>query len=85
MKKPHTEVFTHKKLGFTKFVEETDVSWKIKIISNIDSELIFEREIQHLFQLDYLNMDITLALDKYITLNRGEHEAIGEFLKGWNL
>lgn len=78
-------VFTYKNHGFTKFVEMLDDHWTLKIVSNKDSELIYEGKFYSMNDTHYLNDDVFVALDEYLMTVTDELMQIGSFLLGWRL
>ncbi|MDJ1154475.1 hypothetical protein QNJ24_00065 [Macrococcus caseolyticus] len=78
-------VFTYKHHGFTKFVEMLDDHWTLKIVSNKDSELIYEGKFYSMNDTHYLNDDVIVALDEYLMTVTDELMQIGSFLLGWRL
>ena len=78
-------VFTYKNHGFTKFAEMLNDHWTLKIVSNKDSEIIYEGEFYSIDDTHYLNDDVIVVLDEYLMTVTDELAQIGSYLLGWRL
>ncbi|ULG73187.1 hypothetical protein [Macrococcus brunensis] len=80
------QVFTYKSLGFTKYVERYSNHVALKIVSNKDSEVVFEKNYMDKYQAAfYTDVDIFEALDHYCKLHLEEIDQVYYMLKDWTI
>lgn len=60
--------FTHKGMSFTQYVEHKGNYIVVTIVSDLDSEVVYQDEINSLKQVRHLKEDIIVEIENYIKI-----------------
>lgn len=77
------KVFTYRNVGFTMFVSQYENHIDFKVLSNLDSEVVFHAEIRANQSIEFLEDDMKIELDNYVLHNITTLERLYSRILDW--